>query len=118
MNLTYKTIDNMPDEYTLLDIVMLHESVFGTSDDLAGRMKEKSSLSVILALDGERAVGYKIGYALNREQYYSWLGGVHKDYRGHGIAARLMGMQHQHIQIHHYKAIQTHTKNKWRNMLI
>ncbi len=99
-------------------IVKLHTSVFGNSDDLAGRMKEKPKLRIDVALDGRKVVGYKIGYALNREQFYSWLGGVDAGYRNRGIASTLMKQQYGYVKESEYKAVQTHTKNKWRQMLI
>jgi ribosomal protein S18 acetylase RimI-like enzyme len=81
-------------------------------------MKEKPKLRIDVAIDGKKVVGYKIGYALNREQFYSWLGGVDADYRNQGIASKLMEQQHLYITESGYKAVQTHTKNKWRSMLI
>lgn len=99
-------------------IVQLHIAIFGSSDDLAGRMAEKPKLRVDIALDGEVLAGYKIGYASNREQLYSWLGGVDKKYRNLGIASGLMERQHAYAKASGYRAVQTHTKNKWRNMLL
>lgn len=81
-------------------------------------MKEKPDLQIDVAVDGEKMVGYKIGYALNREQFYSWLGGVDANYRNQGIASKLMEQQHLHAKESGYKAVQTKTKNKWRSMLI
>ena len=99
-------------------LVLLHTKVFGSSDDLAGRMAEKPKLHIDLALDDERVIGYKIGYALNREQFYSWLGGVDERYRHQGIAREFMERQHEYISQESYNAVRTHTKNKWRSMLL
>lgn len=106
-------------ENELLDqVISLHKRVFGESDDLAGRMAEKLNLRIDLAMNSGKAVGYKIGYELNREQFYSWLGGVADDYRKHGIATGLMERQHRYAIEKGYSSVQTHTKNKWRNMLL
>src|SRR5690606_33178693 len=87
-------------------------------DDLAGRMREKKGLRIDVAIHEKRIVGYKIGYALNPEQFYSWLGGVDKVYRNYGIASCLMKRQHQYAENSGYQVIQTKTKNNWRSMLL
>lgn len=118
MDISYLEFNEMPNEEILDEIVKLHTKVLGESDDLAGRMKEKPKLRIDLAMDGKKLVGYKIGYALNREQFYSWLGGVDPEYRNLGIATMLMKNQHEHIKESGFQVVQTQTKNKWRSMLI
>ncbi|MDN4525990.1 GNAT family N-acetyltransferase [Fictibacillus fluitans] len=118
MAIEYFHFDTYPDTKTVEGITHLHNDIFGSSDDLAGRMKEKPDLKMEVAVYGEKIIGYKIGYALNREQFYSWLGGVKANYRNHGIASKLMKQQHQYLKASGYKAVQTKTKNKWRSMLI
>lgn len=118
MDFEYFHFKSIPDTEILDGIIQLHNNIFGDSDDLAGRMKEKHKLQIDVALVGKKVVGYKIGYALNREQFYSWLGGVDTEYRNQGIASKLMEQQHKHLNEIGYKAVQTQTKNKWRSMLV
>lgn len=118
MSIRYKSFTMLEPGDLLNGLVLLHTKVFGSSDDLAGRMAEKPKLHIDLALDGDRVIGYKVGYALNREQFYSWLGGVDESYRHQGIARRLMERQHEYARQESYNAVRTHTKNKWRSMLL
>ncbi|WP_233569514.1 GNAT family N-acetyltransferase [Planomicrobium sp. Y74] len=118
MSIRYKSFAMLEPGDLLNGLVSLHTKIFGSSDDLAGRMDEKPKLHIDLALDGDRVIGYKVGYALNREQFYSWLGGVDESYRHQGIARGLMERQHEYARQESYNAIRTHTKNKWRNMLL
>ncbi|WP_047982348.1 GNAT family N-acetyltransferase [Ornithinibacillus contaminans] len=118
MGLTYASFNKIPNEEMVDQIVALHTTVFGESDDLPGRMSEKPNLRIDVAIDDEKLVGYKIGYALNREQFYSWLGGVDPGYRNKGIASELMKQQHEFIRESGYYSVQTKTKNQWRSMLI
>ncbi|MBP2241550.1 ribosomal protein S18 acetylase RimI-like enzyme [Cytobacillus eiseniae] len=118
MSIKYMGYNEIPNMEALDGIISLHQRIFGESNDLAGRMMEKPKLRLDIAMDGEKVIGYKIGYALNREQFYSWLGGVDPDYRNTGIASNLMDQQHQYLMESGYKAVQTRTKNKWRSMLI
>lgn len=87
---SYSDISSALEGGAMNGIAELHESIFGGSDDLAGRMIEKKGLRIDVAIHEKRIVGYKIGYALNPEQFYSWLGGVDKVYRNYGIASCLM----------------------------
>jgi len=66
----------------------------------------------------EKVVGYKIGYTMDKNKFYSWLGGVDPNYRKHGIGSILMEKQHQYLQEQGYQVVQTKTMNKWRGMLI
>lgn len=118
MEITYNSFTEIPENEVVDSMIWLHMVVFGEPDDLKGRMQEKRGLRIDLALDGEKVVGYKIGYALNRDQFYSWLGGVDAEYRDRGIASELMTQQHLYAKDRGYSVVQTHTKNKWRNMLI
>ncbi|WP_033543890.1 GNAT family N-acetyltransferase [Planococcus sp. CAU13] len=118
MSIHYKSFTEMMAGDLMDQVVSLHIRIFGSSDDLAGRMAEKPKLRIDLAMDAEKLVGYKIGYALNREQFYSWLGGVDESHRHQGIARDLMERQHDYARKEGYASVQTHTKNKWRNMLL
>lgn len=115
---SYSDISSALEGGAMNGIAELHESIFGGSDDLAGRMREKKGLRIDVAIHEKRIVGYKIGYALNPEQFYSWLGGVDKVYRNYGIASCLMKRQHQYAENSGYQVIQTKTKNNWRSMLL
>lgn len=73
---------------------------------------------VITAMIGTKVIGYKLGYPLDNQKFYSWLGGVDPNYRKRGVASRLMEIQHQHLKKNGYNVVQTKTMNKWRNMLV
>lgn len=118
MNLTYLTTKSIPSPEIMEAIQHLHNSIFGGSDNLPAKMGGKPKLLFNLALDGQKLVGYKIGYELHQTKFYSWLGGVDPEYRNHGIASTLMHQQHRHLKQHGYTSVQTKTMNKWRGMLI
>jgi len=98
----------------------LHDQIFRSqgSGSITRELASKSRFLIALAMDGEHVVGYKIGYEERQHRFYSWLGGVHPNYRGQGIASALMNEQHEWCRGNGYTVIRTHTKNKWRSMLI
>ncbi|MFH5780043.1 GNAT family N-acetyltransferase [Heyndrickxia oleronia] len=118
MGFEYFILNSIPAVDVLNGILELHKDIFGTSDDLINKMASKPPLLVITAMDGKKVIGYKIGYAIDNNKFYSWLGGVDPNYRKHGIASMLMEKQHQYLKENGYKVVQTKTMNKWRNMLI
>ncbi|MTH54870.1 GNAT family N-acetyltransferase [Bacillus mangrovi] len=107
------------DETKELDAILkLHKEVFGSSDNLVQKMRSKPNLLIMAAMDGEKVVGYKLGYELDQHTFYSWLGGIDADYRKRGIASRLMEKQHHYLKEKGYTVVQTKTMNKWRSMLV
>ncbi|MBD7937811.1 MULTISPECIES: GNAT family N-acetyltransferase [Cytobacillus] len=118
MGYEYIVYNTTPEAKVLNDILKLHKDIFGTSDSLISHMQRQSKLLVIIAKDGEKTIGYKIGYAIDRTKFYSWLGGIDFNYRKQGIASMLMKKQHQYLRNNGFHIVQTKTMYKWRNMLI
>ncbi|MEW9677978.1 GNAT family N-acetyltransferase [Lentibacillus sp. L22] len=111
-------IEGFPESKLLNQILSLHEIIFGDSETLVKKAQSKPKLLFTVGLEKDVVVGYKIGYELESDSFYSWLGGVDENHRNKGVASKLMNQQHSYLQEKGYKTIQTKTKNKWRNMLI
>ncbi len=111
-------IAGFPDQQLLNQILNLHEAIFKDSDTFISKAKAKPKLLFTVGFKKGEVVGYKIGYEINSDIFYSWLGGVNENHRNQGIATKLMKEQHLYIKDKGYKLVQTKTKNKWRNMLI
>ncbi|MGD6895522.1 GNAT family N-acetyltransferase [Bacillus infantis] len=118
MEVNYQIYAGMPKQEMLDKILPLHASIFGESGQLESKMADKPKLLVAVAACQDQVIGYKMGYELEESKFYSWLGGVNEEFRGKGIASRLMEMQHEYIKGCGYRLVRTKTTNKWRNMLI
>lgn len=114
----YLQFHSVTDNEWLPGLLQLHESIFKDSDTLVGKMETKPGLILNVAVDKGKVIGYKIGYKLDNDTFYSWLGGVDKNSRKYGVATKLMENQHLYLKENGYKIVQTKTMNKWRNMLI
>ncbi|MFC5604588.1 GNAT family N-acetyltransferase [Sporosarcina koreensis] len=108
----------MPDEEIVDGILQIHNRIFANADELVEKAASRPNILFVVAIEDNQVVGYKIGYSLSKERYYSWYGAVHEEYRGKGIASRLMELQHRLVKDARYAIIETKTRNKWRNMLI
>jgi GNAT superfamily N-acetyltransferase len=99
----------------------LFEAIFATtvSQEMHERLAHNQDVFLQIAFDtAGKAVGFKVGYREDPITFYSWLGGVLPEYRGHGIAARLMDEQHTWCRAHSYQYVRTKTLNQWRGMLL
>ncbi len=93
-------------------LAALAQRAFGSfdADDIQWRLSVMPEISVFLAAIEGKAIGFKAGYAATPRRYYSWLGGVDPDFRGHGVAAALMYAQHQWLTSTRYLLVETHVR--------
>jgi ribosomal protein S18 acetylase RimI-like enzyme len=73
---------------------------------------------LLVALEDDRVVGFKFGYQERPGRFYSWLGGVHPDFRRRGIASQLMRRQHRLLERAGFQEVRCHTRNRFRGMLL
>ena len=123
MELTYQEFTTIKEEI-LNPLFEVNNEVFSEfttpfdKEKLQNTARKVDGLHIVLAYQGEQVVGFKAGYRHSLRRFYSWLGGVKKDFRGHGIAKELMRRQHQFAKNEGYSIIETRTKNMFQNMII
>jgi GNAT superfamily N-acetyltransferase len=92
----------------LADLATLSALVFpGPAITHRWRLSRMPDASVFAAHDGEQLIGFKAGYALTEQRYYSWLGGVHPAWRRQGMAAQLADAQHRWLAQRGYTTVET-----------
>lgn len=72
---------------------------------------------ILVAYEGEKAVGFKVGYEREQGSFYSWMGGVLPAYRRRGIARQLALAQEAWATQQAYPFITFKTLNRHRAML-
>lgn len=80
------------------------------------RISAKKYLALV-AYRGNQPVGCKLGYALDTDSFYSWLGGVVPEYRGQGIAQQLLKRQEAWAKQAGFKNLQVKSMNRYPAML-
>ncbi|KKD59933.1 acetyltransferase [Grimontia sp. AD028] len=85
-------------------------------ESLKKRIGDKPSLVLVADIDGELC-GVKIGYQLDDECFYSWLGGVTKTGRRRGIAQALLHAQERWVAKHGYTSLRVKSRNCFAGML-
>ncbi|HEY8562124.1 MAG TPA: GNAT family N-acetyltransferase [Pyrinomonadaceae bacterium] len=118
--INFLEIEGQPAPETVEKLEALYASVFGDEelDRFAERLAAADNPLTVLALRGDKPVGFKIGYRLAPKKFYSWIGGVTEGFRYHGIAAELMRRQHAWCTAKRFETIQTKTMNRFKSMLI
>jgi GNAT superfamily N-acetyltransferase len=89
-----------------------------TRAEFAAELRGKRNLQVLVASRAGTPCGYKIGFEHSSSVFFSWSGGVLPNYRRQGVASRLMLEQHRLARNLGYSFVRTHTKNKYRDMLL
>ncbi|UPW18167.1 GNAT family N-acetyltransferase [Agarivorans sp. TSD2052] len=87
-----------------------------TEQVLSSRLTGKKTL-ILIARDNNQPIAYKLGYPLNAQAFYSWLGGVVPAYRKQGIASALREQQEQWALTEGYQQISVKSMNRYPAML-
>ncbi|WP_305460048.1 GNAT family N-acetyltransferase [Photobacterium leiognathi] len=84
--------------------------------ELTARLANKSAL-ILVAENQQQLVGVKIGYALDNQVFYSWLGGVLPAGRGYGVAQALLEAQEAWVIVQGYQQLTVKSRNRFPAMV-
>ena len=119
INFDFKIKTNLDDQQ-IQNLASVLEPSFNQSFNLQSfksRFDQYRNILCIEAYDGPKLVGFKIGYALDQDTFYSWLGGVLPEYQQLGVGSELMRQQHQWCTLQKYKKIETKSQNDYVSMI-
>lgn len=116
----YRTIQGRLSSTVIKSITALYELIFNSPGDRVAKKLRREDLKTVVAEKDSLVVGFKIGYGYDEKplRFYSWLGGVHPDYRRQGIGGELMRRQHEFCLRTGFQTIRTKTTNQWPSMLL
>ncbi|WP_318451957.1 GNAT family N-acetyltransferase [Photobacterium leiognathi] len=84
--------------------------------ELTARLANKSAL-ILVAENQQQLVGVKIGYALDKQVFYSWFGGVLPAGRGYGVAQALLEAQETWVIDQGYQQLTVKSRNRFPAMV-
>ncbi|MCF2848050.1 GNAT family N-acetyltransferase [Pseudoalteromonas sp. ACER1] len=87
-----------------------------TLSKLQAQCADVDHLALVAYIDNE-PVAYKLGYALDSNTFYSWLGAVAPKCRGQGIAQALLNAQEAWVKANNYRTIKVKSMNRFPAML-
>ncbi|MCZ4295904.1 GNAT family N-acetyltransferase [Vibrio sinaloensis] len=91
----------------------IHKETIGS---LSERLEGKRYLIQIAEEEGQ-LLGFKIGYQLDEETFYSWFGGVSSKARNKGVAQKLLDVQERWVKEQGYKQLKVKSRNQFPAML-
>lgn len=107
-------------EQQLPTIIELYNQIFRPQENEAyfrRRFQGRYNVLVMLAALDNRAIGFCIGFELKPHVFYTWLIGVHGDFRRKSIGRQLMESQHEWAAGHGYEFSRFETLNRHRSMV-
>jgi len=87
-----------------------------TFSKLQAKCADIEHLALVDYIDNE-PVAYKLGYALDSNTFYSWLGAVAPKCRWQGIAQALLNAQEAWVKANNYRTIKVKSMNPFPAML-
>ncbi len=87
-----------------------------TEQSLSQRLEGKRHL-ILVAEDSGHILGFKIGYEVDSETFYSWFGGVSPKARNMGLAQKLLDVQEQWVIEQGYQRLTVKSRNQFPAML-
>jgi GNAT superfamily N-acetyltransferase len=85
-------------------------------EEIDARLNEADPLLLLAESNGTPA-GFKLGYRLTPEIFYSWIGGVCPEHRRSGLATTLLKLQEQVTRDRGYRLIRVKSMNRFPAML-
>ncbi|WP_299494528.1 GNAT family N-acetyltransferase [uncultured Shewanella sp.] len=107
-------------EGTFEEALSLFDSIpeferFSSENEMKAKLV-KGSLILVTEKAGE-LIGFKMGYPLNEDEFYSWLGGVRPEYRNAKCAQEMLIYQENWIKEQGYKRVKVKSMNRFSSML-
>ena len=108
-------------EGSLEEVVSVVEQIneFDQKESVASltqRLSGKKSL-ILVAEEAGVLLGFKIGYELESNTFYSWFGGVSPLARNKGVAQGQLDVQEQWVKQQGYRQLKVKSRNQFPSML-
>ncbi|NOH84835.1 GNAT family N-acetyltransferase [Vibrio sp. 03-59-1] len=87
-----------------------------TIESLQLRLQGKKQLILVAEEEGT-LLGFKIGYQLDDDTFYSWFGGVSPIARNKGVAQALLNEQERWVESQQYQYLKVKSRNQFPVML-
>ena len=101
-------------------VALAYEAVYQESlpESLMTHINHQQGLHCLIALYKQQPIAFKLGCINFNGRFFSWIGGVHSDYRRQGIAKCLLRKQIEFCKQRQYKTIHTEVAAENHAMLM
>ena len=118
--ISYQLIEGIPEKGILIKLKPIYSIIFEDADldFFEKRLYEKDNILIVIATYNNDFIGFKIGYRYNDITFYSWVGGVKKEFRKLGIGKELARIQEGWAKQNDYLKLRTKSMNRFKPMMI
>ena len=115
----YQSHEGQPSASLLEELNHLYMALFEDADPdfFKQRIALHPELMVVTARQGDELVGFKLGYPIIDNTFYSWVGGVAASHRKAGIAFKMADLQEQYARENGFEQIKTKSMNRFKPMM-
>lgn len=116
----YRVLDPLKNKGLLRECLGLARQRLGKcrSSRVLATLKLHTQRLLVLACEGERVLGFKLGFAERDGIFYSWLGAVSEQHERRGIGRGLQEAQHRYLVQNGYRKVRTRTSKRFERMLM
>ena len=110
-HITFECLTEMRDETQYDELTALTQMFFERKPnrEYFDRLKHADNPLIIFAMFHDALIGCKIGYQCSSDSFYSWIGGVHPNFRRQGIAQNMLQLQIDWCTNNRFRIIRTKT---------
>ena len=120
VNITYENIIGIPGADLLRELSKLYIQLFDDADldFFKKRIRAHEDIFTVIARNEGQLIGFKMGYPILDNTFYSWIGGVIMPFRNKGIANRLAQIQEDWVKENKFAVLKTKSMNRFKPMMM
>lgn len=120
VNISYNIFEGDLSNNLFTELLHLYNQLFEDADleFFKTRFTTQANICSVLAFKKTRLIGFKIGYPVENNTFYSWIGGVNSEFRNIGIGKQLATLQENYAIQKRFSVLKTKSMNRFKPMMI
>jgi len=120
VNISYNIFEGDLSNNLFTELLHLYNQLFEDADleFFKTRFTTQANICSVLAFKKTQLIGFKIGYPVENNTFYSWIGGVNSEFRNIGIGKQLATLQENYAIEKGFSVLKTKSMNRFKPMMI
>ena len=120
VNISYNIFEGDLSNNLFTELLHLYNQLFEDADleFFKTRFTTQANICSVLAFKKTQLIGFKIGYPVENNTVYSWIGGVNSEFRNIGIGKQLATLQENYAIQKGFSVLKTKSMNRFKPMMI
>lgn len=120
VNISYNIFEGDLSYNLFTELLNLYNQLFEDADleFFKTRFTTQANICSVLAFKKTQLIGFKIGYPIENNTFYSWIGGVNSEFRNIGIGKQLATLQENYAIQKRFSVLKTKSMNRFKPMMI